>query len=310
MDASPLTQRNIRRIFQFFFLFSAIMPILLLIYMGYYWVAPYLSEGQLIRLGAVFTYGLLALLAIQVVSFIFFFNYVRSLERVTREIRMRSADFLAGGHSFTSPSEITTISMVFDGLFHELNSKVEQINSFSSKLIESNVRLKDMAMKDELTGLYNRRYFEIRAHEEINRADRYHHRLAVLLLDIDDLKAYNDNNGHLAGDGLLKAFAQLMTCSIRASDIAFRLGGDEFALILPEADGEKASLIAGKLAALVEGHPFPQAENQPLGRISFSCGLAVYEEGSGLSADKLLDLADRRLYQAKADGKCRIVTGF
>lgn len=175
---------------------------------------------------------------------------------------------------------------------------VDLERTYSSHLETLSRRLRDLAYRDGLTGLYNHRYFQEQLAHEVGRAQRYGHRLSVLMLDVDRFKEVNDTYGHLMGDTLLTYVAQLVASKLRTSDIAARYGGDEFAVILPETDQEKALAVAGKLGQAVSGdRRWQGALLENLG-VGISFGVASFPD-DGRTADDLLVCADRRLYAAK-----------
>jgi diguanylate cyclase (GGDEF)-like protein len=164
-------------------------------------------------------------------------------------------------------------------------------------------RLREQARTDELTGLFNRRHFHERLGSELARARRSGEPVALMLLDVDDFKAVNDGHGHPVGDGVLRAFSDLLREAVRGADVICRTGGEEFAVILPGADAEEAVAAAHRIVAAVrDGHLGPS------GAITASVGLAIApDEGDTVAA--LFRAADDRLLAAKAQGKDRAVTG-
>lgn len=165
---------------------------------------------------------------------------------------------------------------------------------------------KELSNRDELTNLYNRRYFFERLEKEVERAKRYERILSLIMIDIDHFKNYNDSFGHLMGDALLKKLAQLMEHNLRKADVLARYGGEEFFILLPETDKEQARQVAEKLRRSVEEYDF-HAERPELkpGRITLTLGLASLPR-DGLDALSLLDLADKALYFGKAQGRNRV----
>ena len=151
------------------------------------------------------------------------------------------------------------------------------------------------AATDALTGLYNRRLFEEYCDKEFNRAQRYGHHLALVLLDLHRLKELNDRYGHLQGDQILQVAAATLRKNLRASDFAFRIGGDEFALLLPQADPEQAAILCDRLRTHFEGETAPLKLEVP---VAIDYGIAVYPQ-DGDSKDELQRLADQRLYRLK-----------
>lgn len=153
--------------------------------------------------------------------------------------------------------------------------------------------LKEMSVKDSLTGLYNQGYFYDRLQAEIERAKRQKHPLSLLLFDVDNFKSYNDSHGHLEGDRVLKTIARVVRESTRNSvDIAFRYGGDEFTAILPEADEEQAKIIAERIRKSFEAHRFDN--------LTLSIGLMSYREGYSLRS--FIQFTDAVMYDAKRAG--------
>lgn len=162
--------------------------------------------------------------------------------------------------------------------------------------------LEKQAMRDALTGLYNRQYFNYRLAEEISRADRGRHPLALLVCDLDHFKAVNDTKGHQAGDRVLEAVARAIQEATRGSDLVFRWGGDEFVVVLSESS-YSGILIAGE--RIREGVRRIAGEMYPA--LDLSIGVAVYPE-HGSTIDELMRMADRALYVAKR-GDYRIHIG-
>jgi diguanylate cyclase (GGDEF)-like protein/PAS domain S-box-containing protein/putative nucleotidyltransferase with HDIG domain len=161
-------------------------------------------------------------------------------------------------------------------------------------------KTRKMSVTDELTGLYNRRYFFEMLDVEINRAGRTKNPFSLVMLDLDGFKEYNDKYGHSNGDAVLETFSRILKSSIRKSDMAFRYGGDEFALILPSADAEKAKKIVQRARAKWQKATLAQSRVFG-GHVGFSTGIAEYPENAE-SADGLIFLADAALYQAKKNG--------
>lgn len=159
---------------------------------------------------------------------------------------------------------------------------------------------REMSVTDELTGLYNRRYFFEMMDVEISRAERTNRPFSVVMMDLDGFKEYNDKYGHSNGDAVLEGFARVLTSSIRKSDLAFRYGGDEFALILSGADSERAKKIVQRMRARWEKAPLKQPGTVG-GQVGFSSGIAEYPANAE-SPDGLVFLADAALYQAKRKG--------
>lgn len=159
------------------------------------------------------------------------------------------------------------------------------------------------AIRDELTGLYNRRYFNERLLEEIERSRRYGEVVSLVSCDIDHFKRVNDTHGHAAGDRVLALLASILRNSLRKSDVIARYGGEEFIILLPDTPKEQARETAEKLRLKVAGTDIPH-DGISL-NITVSCGVASLGE-DGDSIEALLDKADKALYAAKFRGRNQV----
>ena len=164
--------------------------------------------------------------------------------------------------------------------------------------------LRLQAIRDPLTGLYNRRYMQEFLNRELRSARRKHRPLAVLALDLDHFKSYNDKFGHTAGDSALAAVGQMLLRSVRAEDIACRFGGDEFAIILPECNLAQALARAEAICNRVVELPLRSGAADT--DLNFSIGAAAFDETTD-RVDLLLEFADEALYRAKRAGRNQVV---
>ena len=180
-------------------------------------------------------------------------------------------------------------------LHDELQEKVIELQRTKEEL-------RQLAITDGLTGLYNYRYFKEQLLQELKRAQRYSLNTAVVMIDIDHFKQYNDKNGHPAGDVVLKGIARLLKDNIRNIDLAARYGGEEFSLILIETDKPSAKIVSEKIRKLVEDYGFAYESSQPDGKLTISTGVATFPE-DGEDFDTLVSKADQRLYRAKEAGR-------
>ncbi|MBK8191150.1 MAG: GGDEF domain-containing protein [Vampirovibrionales bacterium] len=182
--------------------------------------------------------------------------------------------------------------------------------SFVSTLVRSTssqvTHLQSLATTDGLTGLINRRQFNHRLHAEMARARRHHAYLTLALFDIDNFKRLNDFYGHPVGDRILKELGALLLENVRESDVAARYGGEEFALILPETRQGEAYELLERLRATVERHVFCLPDN-PL-TLTLSVGFAELDLLNH-TAFELVEVADAALYEAKHQGKNRVIYG-
>jgi diguanylate cyclase (GGDEF)-like protein len=160
--------------------------------------------------------------------------------------------------------------------------------------------LHELAVRDPLTGLHNRRYFHETLAHEVKRAHRYDRRLALIFFDLDDFKGINEEIGHLGGDSVLAEVAQRLRLVVRGADIPCRVGGDEFAVILPESSLEDTDQFFNRLQLAIQG--------QPIGRVSslqISAGMAELQRDD--DATSLFRRVDQALYRAKRAGKGRVM---
>jgi len=162
-------------------------------------------------------------------------------------------------------------------------------------------RLARAATVDSLTGLFNRQYFDVRLHQEVERAKRMSSALTVLMIDVDDFKIINDTHGHAVGDAVLQAAANVLQSVVRVFDVCARYGGDEFAVVMPNSERAKASASAERIRDTIAASCGRDGRPQGPSRVTVSVGGAVMD--SGETPDQLLHRADQSLYQAKAAGK-------
>src|SRR6266508_706767 len=170
-------------------------------------------------------------------------------------------------------------------------------------LESTNAQLSEVSFKDEVTHLYNRRFFAIRLEAAIARYRRFNHPVSLVLLDLDGFKSINDQFGHRAGDDTLRGVADLLLMHSRGINIICRYGGDEFAILLVETAKEGAQVYADRIRHVLAQHDFPHGS-----LLSASLGVASLPEDVGASADALLHAADEALYASKRGGKNRVST--
>jgi diguanylate cyclase (GGDEF)-like protein len=162
-------------------------------------------------------------------------------------------------------------------------------------------RVKQLAYLDGLTGIFNRRYFELRIVEEIDRAQRFSSGMGVIMVDIDHFKLLNDEFGHLLGDEVLRQVSSLFHQQLRKIDVVCRFGGEEFAILLSQADAQQTLAVAEKLRKLVGEWQFPGVPRP----VTISAGVSGYPD-HGSTRDSLVKAADAALYAAKQAGRNRI----
>ncbi|MFQ5719516.1 MAG: diguanylate cyclase [Acidobacteriota bacterium] len=199
-----------------------------------------------------------------------------------------------GGLSRYPRSEKKMIKMVAD------------MGSMAVKNADFQQRIQIQANIDSLTGLYNKRFGTDRLALAINAAEKSGEPLSVFLFDIDHFKNYNDTNGHLAGDEVLREIGNVVRTAIRADDFAVRFGGEEFIIVLPGTDKPGALVAAEKIRRTIQDFPFPHEDKQPGGDLTVSGGIASFRTDS-MNSTELLRLADDALYQAKKEGRNRVL---
>lgn len=166
--------------------------------------------------------------------------------------------------------------------------------------------LKELSITDSLTGLFNRRYFEERFFEELQRSERHSLSFSLAMLDIDDFKLFNDTEGHLAGDEVLKNIANIAKESVRVIDVIARFGGEEFAVIMPQTEKDEAYLVAERIRRSIKEQLRRTWKAFPRDSMTISIGVATFPS-DGRDRKELIRNADRALYRGKMEGKDRTV---
>jgi diguanylate cyclase (GGDEF)-like protein len=214
-----------------------------------------------------------------------------------------SASETIGAVSVSSPSAQAFGPLdvqLFSLVTHQLSAAVR-----NSMLLRQSL---EQAIRDPLTGVFNRRYFSERVEEELRRAQRYGHPLALVIGDIDHFKQINDKFGHPAGDEVLRCVARALGEELRGSDVLCRFGGEEFVILLPEATTEEAALVAERLRMLVPERA--RLLKRVKTAVNMSFGVASTAQVAQPSAETLIAQADAALYFAKHSGRNRVCTRF
>lgn len=187
-------------------------------------------------------------------------------------------------------------------LTRENKKLLVKLKANNEELEKVNRTLKDMACRDGLTGLYNHRYFQDILCHEVHRADRNNEKFSLVFFDLDHFKQYNDINGHLKGDKLLRKLGQILIKAVRRSDVVARYGGEEFVIVLPSTSKKNAYIVGEKLRRYIEKYPFEGRETQPNGKITVSIGIATCPD-DGTERTELIYRADKAMYKAKEGGR-------
>ncbi len=195
-----------------------------------------------------------------------------------------------------------------------LKQEMDCRKAHERELVELTEKLRRLSQVDGLTEIANRRHFDEELVRAWRRAQRQYESIAqpqngsiaLVMIDIDHFKSYNDEYGHLAGDDCLRRVAEVLrTAAKRPFDLVARYGGEEFAVLLPDTGGAGAEVVAEQMRAAVEASDIPHGRSR-LGRVTISCGAAAARV-SGLEPASLIATADRRLYEAKHAGRNRVV---
>ena len=207
-----------------------------------------------------------------------------------------------------SLDEVGSLMDSFSRMLSAIERQAQEIDHYALRLdnaykeIEtSSAQLKEFSFKDEVTGLYNRRFFSIRLEEEVSRYRRFNHPVAVVLLDLDGFKEINDELGHAAGDETLRGMAEILLKYSRGINVICRYGGDEFAVLLVETSKGGARLYADRIRYVLPGFHFAHGR-----RVTASFGIASLPEDVTPAPDALIRAADEALYAAKRAGKNRV----
>ena len=190
--------------------------------------------------------------------------------------------------------------------FEELLLRLKRVlneRRLNQERIQMLDELKKLSITDGLTQLFNSRYFYTQLKGEIERFNRYGHKLSLLLLDIDNFKEYNDNYGHLEGDKILVRLGRIIKSCLRKMDTAYRYGGEEFTIILPGTHGEEARTVAERLRAAVATEHFTGGRNAGL-KITISIGVTQYRHEEKISS--FVQRADQAMYKSKQAGRDKV----
>jgi diguanylate cyclase (GGDEF)-like protein len=234
------------------------------------------------------TMGIVAALLLGVGLLAYFLGMViiRPLDRLTKGAAEVAGGDLAVDLPVVGGGEVADLTKVFNHMVDRLRQGREELERLS--------------VTDGLTGLFNRRHLIEHLASEVSRSRRNHHSFAVLMMDVDHFKTYNDTHGHLAGDEVLVRVSRILRESIRDIDFPTRYGGEEFLVLLPETSLDRAVEVAERIRTRLASETFAG------GRITLSAGVASFPE-FGETAEAVIMCADVALYEAKREGRDRVV---
>ena len=212
-------------------------------------------------------------------------------------IAIGNAAYLRNGQLRTTRERLRMGEQTLHTANETLNRQLDEIQTLQAELSEQ-------AIRDPLTGLYNRRYLETIVTRELARCNREGQQLTLMMIDIDYFKRVNDTYGHQGGDEVLKTLATLLLESVRSTDVACRFGGEEFLVLLPDMPLDRGAVRANQWRAAFASTIVASAGESI--QATMSVGIATYP-GHGESLEELIRCADLALYRAKADGRNRVV---
>jgi diguanylate cyclase (GGDEF)-like protein len=282
---------------------SSVVPILVLAFVVMVLVFPTLGPGETVKLG-----GLQLLVLFTLVGMLAGAYVIWDLGRIIARMGAVMASETAMSGFERRRDEVGTLMASFNKMLLTIEQQAAEINTFATRLdaaykeLEStNARLKETSFKDEVTGLYNRRFFNLRLEEELSRYRRFNHPVSVVTLDLDGFKAVNDEFGHTVGDETLREVAQILMKHSRGINVVSRYGGDEFAVLLVETSKAGARLYADRIREVVSKHPFPHGKV-----VTASFGVASLPDDETGTAEDLFRASDEALYAAKRAGKNQV----
>jgi diguanylate cyclase (GGDEF)-like protein len=282
---------------------SSVVPILVLAFVVLVLLVPTLGPGETLKFGV-----LQMLIVFTVIGMLAGAWIIWDLGRIVARMGALMASEGAVTGFERRQDEVGTLMTSFNKMLVTIEQQAAEINTFATRLdaaykeLEStNTRLKETSFKDEVTGLYNRRFFSLRLEEELSRYRRFNHPVSVVLLDLDGFKAVNDDFGHTVGDDTLREIAQILMKHSRGINVVSRYGGDEFAVLLVETSKAGARLYADRIREVVSKYPFSHGKV-----ITASFGVASLPDDEAGTAEDLFRAADEALYAAKRAGKNQV----
>jgi diguanylate cyclase (GGDEF)-like protein len=269
-----------------------------------------LAEAQAVRKEIVLI-GLICCIGALVLAYVVARSISMPLERLAGAMRATRTGDYGQRVAYEGRDELALLSEKFNEMAANISQTHEQLESRVAErtrdLEQANLKLSALTMTDPLTGIANRRRFDDMLAAELNRAARCVHPLALLMIDVDYFKSYNDHYGHQEGDSCLRKVATLLqTHARRASDLAARYGGEEFVMLAADTDADAALALAESVRQALEAQRLPHALS-PLGWVSVSVGVAVLVPDELQTPELFLRMADKAMYRAKEQGRNQVV---
>ncbi len=279
--------------------------------LGYVWAGKGADRWQQVmssKLDLVVGVGTLVTSIAIVLAFLVVRRIISPLEALADMMLQFSRGRLDVRSAVRRHDEIGQLSSAFNRMadqHQQTHERIVRLNSELERRVAARTeQLRELAARDPLTGVYNRRHFAEMLERSFSEAQRYNHDVSCIMLDADDFKAVNDQFGHQTGDRLLIMIAETITGQLRTADVAARYGGDEFIALLPQTDSSSAQVLAERIK-----EAFARTLNGDLPGIkaTLSVGIASVRSVDAADAEALIRGADRAMYQAKEMGKNHIV---
>jgi len=222
-----------------------------------------------------------------------------------RAIKAGATDYLVKTENEIQkfPDRFRTLYRNYELKTHPKNLE-DEITAQNMEFLQMHTKLRDLATRDELTGLYNHRYLQEKLIEEFARAVRYGHSISCLMIDLDFFRSINDQLGHATGDEILKEAAEILLMGSRLSDLIARFGGEEFVILLPHVDYQGAAELAERFRETFARHTF--LGNSQAVTATVSIGVSSFPEDAVKDRSDLLHFADQAVFRAKAGGRNQV----
>lgn len=283
---------------------SSVLPLLVLAYVAHRFVLPDIDSLRDVSL-----FGLHGLIVFTGLAMLGGAWLIWDLGRTVGRMAEMLSEPPHLGEAGIRTDEVGTLMRSFTNMLTTVERQAIEINSFATRLDAAykeleltNTKLKETSFRDDVTGLYNRRFFSLRLEEEMARFKRFNHPVSVVLIDLDGFKNVNDEFGHAVGDETLREIAQILMKHSRGINVVSRFGGDEFAILLVETSKTGARLYADRIRQVIATSSFSHGK-----QVTGSFGVASLPDDEVANSEELFRRADEALYAAKRAGKNQVV---